>query len=103
MVEKDLIIRICGDYPENFVEVDINSNPNFIFENDMNYEAVQLFDFDKNTVFVNSFTECQHYVKGGWSFIPEIRNESYYHDILFNLSILVIFISIFTFKRLFSK
>ena len=86
-----------------FVDIDINSNPNYIFENDVQYDTVQLFDYDTNTVFVNSFIECQHYVKGGWSFIPEERNEDYYHDVLFNISTLLIFISIFTFKKLFNK
>lgn len=103
MVEEELIVKICGEYPQSFVDLDINSDPNFIFENDINYEAVQLFDYDTNTVFVNSFTECQHYVKGGWSFLPEERNEDYYHDVLFNLSILFIFISIFSFKKVFNK
>mgnify|MGYP003682460053 CR=1 FL=1 len=103
MVEEELIVKICGEYPQSFVDVDINSDPNFIFENDIYYETVQLFDYDTNTVFVNSFTECQHYVKGGWSFLPEERNEDYYHDILFNLSILFTFVSIFTFKKVFNK
>jgi hypothetical protein len=103
MVEDELIVKICGKYPEDFVDIDINSNPNYIFENDVQYDTVQLFDYDTNTVFVNSFIECQHYVKGGWSFIPEERNEDYYHDVLFNISTLLIFISIFTFKKLFNK
>ena len=87
MVEEELIVKICGEYPHSFVDFDINSDPNFIFENDINYDAVQLFDYDTNTVFVNSFTECQHYVKGGWSFIPELRNEDFYLDILSIFSI----------------
>jgi len=83
MAENELIVNICGKYPEDFVDVDINSNPNYIFENDIKYETVQLFDYDTNTVFVNSFIEC--------------------HDVLFNISTLLIFISIFTFKKLFNK
>jgi hypothetical protein len=55
MVEDELIINICGKHPEDFVDIDINSNPNYIFENDPKYETVQLFDYDTNTVFVNSF------------------------------------------------
>ena len=28
------------------------------------------FDSEGNTVFVNSYNECQHYVSGGWDFTP---------------------------------
>ena len=60
LADKELIVSLCGEYPADFVEIDISSNPNYIFENDIEYDTVQLFDFDSNTVFVNSFIECQH-------------------------------------------
>ena len=61
---------------KDFESIDIQSNPNFVFENDPNFEAVKLFDHDENSVFVNSFVECEHYVNGGWDFFPELKNEN---------------------------
>lgn len=45
----------------------IGNNPNFVFENDPNFETLQLFDFDGNVVNVNSWLECANYVNGGWT------------------------------------
>jgi hypothetical protein len=87
MSEIDKVTKLCGPYPDTFESIDISSDPNFIFVNDPNFQAVKLYDQEENTVFVNSFTECQHYVKGGWSFIPELRNEDFYLDILSIFSI----------------
>ena len=36
------ISNICGNQPEGFVKIDISSDPNFVFENDLNYAAKQL-------------------------------------------------------------
>lgn len=69
------ISNICGNQPEGFVKIDISSDPNFIFENDPNYAAKQLFDGEGNTVFVNSYLECQHYVLGGWDYTPLKNSE----------------------------
>jgi hypothetical protein len=55
-MEND-VIRICGQYPENFEKLEIASNPDFIFVNDQ------------------SFTECEHYVTGGWNFDPIFNYE----------------------------
>ena len=41
----------------------IGNNPNFVFENDPNFETLQLFDFDGNVVNVNSI-ECANYING---------------------------------------
>lgn len=62
----NLLALSCGDEPINFKNIDISSNPNFVFDNDPTYIAVQLFDKEENTVFVNSYIECKHYVEGGW-------------------------------------
>ena len=35
-MESD-VIRICGQYPENFEKQEIASNPDFIFVNDQSY------------------------------------------------------------------
>lgn len=68
-MSKELVQKFCGEYPSDYTKPDIESNPNFVFENDVNFEAVQLWDIDGNTVFVNSFIECEHYVDGGWTYL----------------------------------
>ena len=68
-MSKVLVQKFCGEYPSEYIKPDIKSNPNFVFENDINFETVQLWDIDGNTVFVNSFIECEHYVIGGWSYL----------------------------------
>ena len=44
------------------------------FENDVNFEAVKLWCW-RNSVFVNSFTECHHYANGGWNYTPTLKWE----------------------------
>lgn len=58
---------ICGksDIVPDFAA--IGNNPNFIFENDPNFETLQLFDQNFNIVNVNSWLECANYVNGGWT------------------------------------
>ena len=58
---NEVIVQFCGEYPSDFENKDISSDPNFVFKNDPTYAAVKLFDIDGNSVFVNSFFECQHY------------------------------------------
>ena len=81
-MEKDTVVKICGEYPENFKPIDVSNNPNFVFENNSSYPAVQLYDIDENTVFVNSFLECEHYVSGGWDYTYEAKESGYYGTIL---------------------
>jgi len=69
MKNKDVVF-ICGEYPENHITPDIGNDPNYVFVNDPGYEQVRLFDQDGNTVLVNSFIECEHYVNGTWNFYP---------------------------------
>lgn len=76
-MNKD-VIQFCGDYPNDFVSINISSNPNYVFEPDGSFSAVKLHDIDGNTVFVNSFIECEHYVMGGWNYnFSDINNFSY--------------------------
>ena len=99
MKNKDVIF-LCGDYPENHVTPEIVNDPNYIFLNDPNYEQVRLFDEDGNTVLVNSFIECEHYVNGTWNYYPgkdEITYLSWINGLLFFS--LFSFIIITTFKR----
>ena len=67
MKNKDVVF-LCGDYPEGHITPDIGSDPNYIFKNDVSFEQVRLFDNDNNTVLVNSFVECEHYVNGTWNY-----------------------------------
>ena len=97
---KDYITKFCGDAPIDFQPVDIQSNPNFVFNNDHSFNSIQLFDVEGNSVFVNSFLECQHYVSGGWDYIPFQRHESDYHTFLFYFSLFaIVFTYIYTKSR----
>ncbi len=86
-MEKDIVLKICGNYPENFSPASVESNPDYVFQNDNTYSSIQLFDADQNTVFVNSFLECEHYVSGGWDYLPNESKESFYYE---TISILLV-------------
>tara|TARA_B100000242_G_scaffold86609_1_gene57990 strand:+ start:3140 stop:3481 length:342 start_codon:yes stop_codon:yes gene_type:complete len=98
---NEVIVQFCGEYPSDFENKDISSDPNFVFKNDPTYAAVKLFDIDGNSVFVNSFFECQHYVKGGWDYIPLQRNESFYHNSLFIFSVVSVILGFVIIKKYF--
>jgi len=86
------VLNICGIEPEGFVKIDISSDPNFVFKNDINYAARQLFDGEGNTVFVNSYLECQHYALGGWNFTPLKNSEILLQESLFYIvGVLLVF------------
>ena len=59
------IIEICGLVPINYSRENLNSD-NIVFQNDPDFNPINLYDFWGNLVTVNSFEECQHYVEGGW-------------------------------------
>lgn len=86
------VVKFCGEYPENFIKINISNNPDYVFENDSDFESVQLFDAEGNIVFVNSFQECEHYVTGGWDFTVNQINESQFHSTLSVFSILLTFV-----------
>ena len=88
--------ELCGVYPEDFENLDISSNPNFVFTNDPNYAAKQLFDADSNKISVNSFVECEHYVSGGWNFTPVVSSEFLLQDNLIYISLVLL---VLTFLR----
>lgn len=71
---------ICGEYPADYVKEDISSNPNYVFVNDPSFESIRLLDEVGNVVFVNSFIECEHYVNGGWNFVPAINYQPTVND-----------------------
>ena len=82
-------------FPKNFKKQDIASDPNYVFVNDPNFSPVQLFDIDDNTVVVNSFIECEHYVSGGWDYLPEIKNEEFFLDLFVVFSICSISLALY--------
>ena len=51
-MENSTVINLCGNYPENFEKADVLSDPNYVFENDSSYQAVQLYDNELNSVFL---------------------------------------------------
>ena len=60
--------NVCGEAPKDTENLNFQvSDPNFVFENDPNFESLRLFDFDGNVVNVNSWLECANYVNGGWT------------------------------------
>ena len=75
LIMSKTVEEICGQYPEGFVKEDIASDPNFVFKNDPGYSGVNVYDEVGNSVTVNSFQECEHYVTGGWYDNPTARLE----------------------------
>tara|TARA_B110000003_G_C16477341_1_gene468150 strand:- start:568 stop:885 length:318 start_codon:yes stop_codon:yes gene_type:complete len=95
---------LCGPYPDNFSSEEIASNSNFIFVNDPSYESVTLFDLEENAATVNSFLECEHYVSGGWNYIPsEGLSEYFLQTSLTAISLIGIFMIYFSFNKLFKS
>tara|TARA_B100001250_G_scaffold314063_1_gene276224 strand:+ start:101 stop:415 length:315 start_codon:yes stop_codon:yes gene_type:complete len=97
------VSELCGEYPSNFIKLDISNDPTFVFENDPNYTIKQLFDSEGNTVSVNSFMECEHYVSGGWGSSPIKNTELFLQDSLFYFVLLLLVISFFNSKFQFIK
>ena len=61
------IEEICGENPLGVEYVNPGNDPNFVFTPDTNFEVLPLYDVAGNTINVNSWFECVHYVTGGWS------------------------------------
>ena len=72
--------KICGINVGEYSLESIQNNPNFIFENDPNYETVVLYSSEVAVINVNSWIECANYVGGGWSnwLISSSNSEMYY-------------------------
>ncbi len=98
-MENQIVKIICGNYPKDFKKVEINSDENYVFENDPTYNTVQLFDKDENTVYVNSFVECEHYVSGGWDQNSTILVESQLIQTTTIVLILAVFIKYLFLKK----
>lgn len=86
------IEELCGLPPNDYIVKEIGNDPNFIFTPDPKFDVRVLFDSESNSVNVNSYIECKHYVEGGWSFEPIRNNElTYQNYIIIFVSLLILF------------
>jgi len=92
--------ELCGAEPSGFIDVEIGSDPNFIFVPDSSYVSRNLYDSENNTVIVNSYLECKHYVDGGWDILNQQLNESFFHNALYIFSLLGLLTSFIILKYL---
>ncbi len=91
--------NICGESDDTFDLSSIASDPNFVFENDPNFEALKLYNPEGDVIFVNSWVECANYVSGGWS--NNIISSN--HDELFFYFLSSLLLGYFLIKRYLSK
>lgn len=84
------IDNTCGPQPTGITYTDPGNDPNFVFTNDPNFEVVALFDVEGNIVNVNSWLECVHYLRGGWTSTQIISslNEQYLSISLLSISVI---------------
>ena len=101
-MDENTIINFCGEFPEDFAYIDINSDPNFIFENDPEYELVRLFDADGNTVLVNSFLNVNTMLRR-LDYWPLQLNESFYNAFLGFCFVAVVIGFIFSQRSFFKR
>ena len=66
-ITEQNLINICGEQPEGVNYIDPGNDPNFVFVPDPEFDQLTLFNSDGTAINVNSWTECSHYVAGGWS------------------------------------
>ena len=78
------IESICGITPKDFNKQEIIGS-SYIFEVDPNFTPINLYNFWGDAATVNSFSECLHYVNGG--FQPTITT-------IYDILIIVVFSSI---------
>ena len=62
-----IVETICGVKPDYVEIIDPGNDPNFVFVPDPEFDQLTLFNSDGTAINVNSWTECSHYVAGGWS------------------------------------
>jgi hypothetical protein len=95
------IAKQCGVQPPDISIPEIGNDPNFVFVNDPSFVSLNLYDIDGNNVIVNSWIECAHYVKGGWSTIlnQNIPGDKYIVFICGSLIIFYYVLKIFKKKK----
>lgn len=81
------VLSFCGLEPQGLVRPIIENN--FVFQNDPNFIKKILFDSEGNSVIVNSFIECEHYVTGGWTYSKSGFDELFFIQTL-SISIFLI-------------
>ena len=79
----------CGVNTSNIIYADPGNDPNFVFTNDPNFTTTILYDIEGNVINVNSWTECSHYVRGGWS--SNINISTINEEQVFFISTLLVF------------
>ena len=79
----------CGIKPSDVQDIIIGNDPNFDFTNDPNFTTTILYDIEGNVINVNSWTECSHYVRGGWS--SNINISTINEEQVFFISTLLVF------------
>ena len=75
----EIIINNCGSGGSLEELESLKNDPNFVFQNDPNFETLTLYDSEGNVINVNSWLECANYVNGGWS----INYNSFSGDLFF--------------------
>ena len=88
-IDLNKIEETCGPQPENQEFFIVGNDPNYVFENDPNYETLRLFDVEGSIINVNSWFECANYVNGGWSSV-NVGNM----DILTNFSYVLLSLAV---------
>ena len=66
-IDQNFISEKCGIKPLNIENVDVGNNPEYVFVADPKFNPINLYDIEGNTVIVNSWIECAHYIQGGWN------------------------------------
>ncbi|OUX36518.1 MAG: hypothetical protein CBE33_05370 [Candidatus Pelagibacter sp. TMED273] len=64
-MDENIITKICGMIPDGFVKV-TPQDSNYIFQNDLSFSPINLYDFFGRAATVNSFAECFYYVELGF-------------------------------------
>ena len=59
--------NICGVNTSGSSLVVSVDDPDYVFKPDPEFSPIRLYDEEANTVIVNSWHECSHYVNGGWT------------------------------------
>lgn len=92
------IENICGNKPVGYIQEEIGNDPNFVFEADPNYVAVQIYNKQGKAITVNSYKECEHYYYGGWVYES---NSGY--ELSLHTGLLVFVVLVFTLQLIFQK
>ena len=87
--------ELCGlkEGQNNFKT--ISSDGSFVFENDPGFDSLTITNLLNQTITVNSFDECEHYVLGGWNSSQSMNLEFLSQYVLLTFLFIVIFRKIF--------